>query len=139
MSVSTPEKPKDPTESKGPAPIKPEPPKKSSSLTVYKSALPEHRPIGPSNIQVAFTYGGGLALRPVEHSALKVVSTYRSPEQRPIMVDTLQIARVENMYGARPVGVSTLKVDRTENAFGVRPVASNQIDEEPLILMGYLD
>ncbi|KKI99382.1 hypothetical protein PROH_15445 [Prochlorothrix hollandica PCC 9006 = CALU 1027] len=101
--------------------------------------MPEHRPIGPSDLKVASTFGGGLALRPVEVSALHVVSTYRSPEQRPITLDTFKIARIENICGPRPVMVSDLHIDRTETAFGVRPVASNQIDDIPLVLMGYLD
>lgn len=140
MSVSTPEKSKDSTEAKAPALAKSEAAKPSTStLAVRPSTLPERRPVGPSAFKVASTFGGGLALRPVEVSSLKVVSTYRAPEQRPIVVDTLQIARIDMMYGPRPVMVSTLKIDRLENAFGARPVASNQIDEEPIVLMGYLD
>lgn len=141
MSVSTPEKSKDSTEAKAPALAKSEAAAKpsTSTLAVRPSSLPEHRPIGPSAINVASTFGGGLALRPIEVSSLKIVSTYRSPEQRPIAADTLKIARIETMYGSRPVMVSTLKIDHIENAFGARPVASNQIDEEPILLMGYLD
>lgn len=141
MSVSTPEKSKDSNEFKAPSPAKPEAATKTSAstLAVRGSSLPERRPVGPSALKVASTFGGGLALRPVEASSLKVVNTYRAPEQRPIAVDTLQIARIETIYGPRPVMVSTLKIDRLENAFGARPVASNQIDEEPVVLMGYLD
>jgi hypothetical protein len=41
--------------------------------------------------------------------------------------------------GNRPIALSTLHVSETYSVMGDRPVASNEIDEDTYILMGYLD
>lgn len=111
-----------------------------TGLTLYKGAapLPEHRPVGTSSLVVADTFGGSVK-RPIEASPVEVVNTFRDPEARPIMADSFQVVRTENICGNRPIGSSTMPVSRIDSAYGARPVGPNEVDEAPVILMGYLD
>ena len=59
--------------------------------------------------------------RPVEPSHLKVIATYSS------------------VGGSRPIAISQLQISETYKVMGNRPVADNEIDEEPAVLMEYLD
>ncbi|MEM6423619.1 MAG: hypothetical protein AAGF66_01720 [Cyanobacteria bacterium P01_H01_bin.119] len=77
--------------------------------------------------------------RPIEVSQMKVAHTLSSGGSRPVMEDTLAIASTDILPGHRPIAVSTLKVMENSGLPGNRPVASNDIDEDPATLMGYLD
>ncbi|RMF28061.1 MAG: hypothetical protein D6756_00870 [Cyanobacteria bacterium J083] len=78
--------------------------------------------------------------RPVQASKLKVVDTYKSVGgTRPIVKSGLDVSGTLAISGNRPIAVSHLQVSETYTVMGNRPVASNQIDEEPAVLMGYLD
>lgn len=77
--------------------------------------------------------------RPIQVSETKVAHTLSSAGVRPVMEDTIQIASTDILPGHRPIAVSTLKVLEGSALPGNRPIASNEIDEEPAILMGYLD
>ena len=55
------------------------------------------------------------------------------------MADTFEIASTDHLPGHRPVAVSTLVVSDLETLPGNRPIASNDIDEDASVLLGYLD
>ncbi|MEY2978602.1 MAG: hypothetical protein ACO31I_10285 [Prochlorotrichaceae cyanobacterium] len=112
--------------------------KTKSELTIYHSALPDHRPIGPSAIAIASTFGRS-EIRPIGCSAIVVKHSFYSPSQRPVTADTFVISKVENIAGLRPIMTSSLAISRTDRNFGPRPVASNQIDDTSEVMMGYLD
>ncbi len=78
--------------------------------------------------------------RPIEPSHLKIVDRYSSVGgSRPISASTMHISSTLTISGNRPVSSSALAVSETYKVMGNRPVASNEIDEEPGVLMGYLD
>ncbi len=78
--------------------------------------------------------------RPVEPSHLQVLSTYKSVGgSRPITASQMHISSTLVVSGNRPISTSTLAISESVHIMGNRPVASNQIDEDPAILMGYLD
>jgi hypothetical protein len=96
-------------------------PEKSLSLKFHTSDLPNHRPITISQHQVAETFRevGG---------------------DRPIFASTLAVSGIIHASGDRPISASTLVISETYSLMGGRrPIASNAIDEDPSILMGYLD
>ncbi len=86
---------------------------------VESDSLPNHRPIALSNIDV--------------------VDSLSSAGRRPIMGNSFEIANTDSLPGHRPVAVSTLVVSDIDSLPGHRPIASNDIDEDPATLMGYLD
>ncbi|MGB3296177.1 MAG: hypothetical protein WBB01_24595 [Phormidesmis sp.] len=86
---------------------------------VESDSLPNHRPIALSNIDV--------------------VDSLSSAGRRPIMSNSFEIANTDSLPGHRPVAVSTLVVSDIDSLPGHRPIASNDIDEDPATLMGYLD
>ena len=78
--------------------------------------------------------------RPVEPSHLKVVSTYASVGgARPVTASGMHVSNTLVVSGNRPISTSTLAISENYTIMGNRPVASNEIDENPAILMGYLD
>ena len=78
--------------------------------------------------------------RPVEPSHLKVVGNYSSVGgSRPIVASQMHISNTLVVSGNRPISTSTLAISESVQIMGNRPVASNEIDEDPAILMGYLD
>ncbi|MGF1490743.1 MAG: hypothetical protein ACFBSE_26930 [Prochloraceae cyanobacterium] len=78
--------------------------------------------------------------RPVEPSHLQVISTYRSVGgSRPVTASGMHISSTLVVSGNRPISTSTLAISESVHIMGNRPVASNQIDEDPAVLMGYLD
>ena len=78
--------------------------------------------------------------RPVEPSHLKVIGTYSSVGgSRPIAASGMDISSTLTVSGHRPIALSHLQISETYTVMGNRPVASNEIDEEPAVLMGYLD
>ena len=78
--------------------------------------------------------------RPVEPSHLKVVSTYSSVGgARPVTASGMHVSNTLVVSGNRPISTSTLAISENYTIMGNRPVASNEIDENPAILMGYLD
>ncbi len=88
-----------------------------NTRVVETDTLPNHRPITVGNVEVVDTLGGG----------------------RPVMADTFEIATTDTLPGHRPVAVSHLEVSESGMLPGNRPIASNDIDEAPAELMGYLD
>lgn len=88
-----------------------------NTRVVEADSLPNHRPITVSEVEVVDTLGAG----------------------RPIMADTFEIATTDTLPGHRPVAVSHLVVSESGMLPGNRPIASNDIDEAPSELMGYLD
>ena len=86
---------------------------------VESDTLPNHRPIALSNIDV--------------------VDSLSSAGRRPIMSNSFEVANTDSLPGHRPVAVSTLVVSDIDSLPGHRPIASNDIDEDPATLMGYLD
>ncbi|MEL6249193.1 MAG: hypothetical protein AAFY78_03710 [Cyanobacteria bacterium J06648_16] len=80
-------------------------------------SLPNHRPITVSEMEVVGTLGGG----------------------RPIMANSFEISTTDTLPGHRPVAVSHLEISESGMLPGNRPIASNDIDEAPTELMGYLD
>ncbi len=82
-------------------------------------SLPNHRPITLSNIDV--------------------VDSLTSAGIRPVMASSFEISTTDTLPGHRPVGVSTLVISDLDTLPGHRPIASNDIDEDPGTLMGYLD
>ena len=78
--------------------------------------------------------------RPVEPSHLQVIGTYASVgASRPIAASQMHISNTLVVSGNRPISTSTLAISENIQIMGNRPVASNQIDEDPAVLMGYLD
>lgn len=78
--------------------------------------------------------------RPVEPSHLKIVSTYASVGgSRPVTASGMHISNTLVVSGNRPISTSTLAISENYTIMGNRPVASNEIDEDPAVLMGYLD
>ena len=77
--------------------------------------------------------------RPVTVSDVDVVHNLSSAGVRPVMSDNFEIASTDHLPGHRPVAVSTLVVSDLDTLPGHRPIASNDIDEDPVALMGYLD
>jgi len=78
--------------------------------------------------------------RPVEPSHLQVVSTYASVGgSRPVTASGMHISNTLVVSGNRPISTSTLAISENYTIMGNRPVASNEIDEDPAVLMGYLD
>jgi hypothetical protein len=87
---------------------------------VFESdSLPNHRPISLSNIDV--------------------VDSLSSAGVRPIMANAFEISDLDTLPGHRPIAVSTLAISDIDTLPGHRPIASNDIDEDPATLMGYLD
>jgi hypothetical protein len=87
---------------------------------VYESdSLPNHRPISLSNIDV--------------------VDSLSSAGVRPIMANAFEISDLDTLPGHRPIAVSNLHISDLDTLPGHRPIASNDIDEDPGTLMGYLD
>jgi hypothetical protein len=87
---------------------------------VFESdSLPNHRPISLSNIDV--------------------VDSISSAGIRPIMSNAFEISDLDTLPGHRPIAVSTLAISDIDTLPGHRPIASNDIDEDPATLMGYLD
>ncbi len=87
---------------------------------VFESdSLPNHRPISLSNIDV--------------------VDSLSSAGIRPIMSNAFEISDLDTLPGHRPIAVSTLAISDIDTLPGHRPIASNDIDEDPATLMGYLD
>ncbi len=87
---------------------------------VFESdSLPNHRPIALSNIDV--------------------VDSLSSAGIRPIMSNAFEISDLDTLPGHRPIAVSTLAISDIDTLPGHRPIASNDIDEDPATLMGYLD
>ena len=71
---------------------------------------------------------------------LKVIGTYSSVGgSRPIIASGMDISSTLTVSGHRPIALSHLQISETYTVMGNRPVASNEIDEEPAVLMGYLD
>lgn len=95
--------------------------------------------MGTSSLEISGSYGNANHQRPIEASKMEVISTYRDPETRPVSGNDFEVIRIENMCGPRPIGNSTMPVSSIENTYGARPVGPNIVDEEPKILMGYLD
>ncbi|MEO0541407.1 MAG: hypothetical protein AAFZ80_11165, partial [Cyanobacteria bacterium P01_A01_bin.105] len=58
---------------------------------------------------------------------------------RVLHVYTFEIATTDTLPGHRPVAVSHLEISESGMLPGNRPIASNDIDEAPGELMGYLD
>lgn len=77
--------------------------------------------------------------RPITLSNIDVVSSLSSAGQRPIMSDSFEISTTDTLPGHRPIAVSTLVISDLDTLPGHRPIASNDIDEDPPTLMGYLD
>ncbi|MEO0768997.1 MAG: hypothetical protein AAFY72_06130, partial [Cyanobacteria bacterium J06649_4] len=77
--------------------------------------------------------------RPIALSEVEVVDSLSSAGVRPVMADSFEISTTDSLPGHRPVAVSTLVVSDIDTLPGHRPIASNDIDEDPTILMGYLD
>ena len=77
--------------------------------------------------------------RPIAVSDFEVVSTLTFSGMRPVMADTFKFVNLDTLPGGRPVAVSTLEISDIGFLPGNRPIASNDIDEAPSILMGYLD
>lgn len=88
-----------------------------NTRVVETDSLPNHRPITVGSVEVVDTLGGG----------------------RPVMADTFEIATTDTLPGHRPVAVSHLEISESGMLPGNRPIASNDIDEAPGELMGYLD
>ncbi len=88
-----------------------------NTRVVETDTLPNHRPITVGSVEVVDTLGGG----------------------RPVMADTFEIATTDTLPGHRPVAVSHLEISESGMLPGNRPIASNDIDEAPGELMGYLD
>ncbi len=86
---------------------------------IESDSLPNHRPIALSNIDV--------------------VDSLSSAGMRPIMSGSFEISKTDTLPGHRPIAVSTLVISDLDVLPGHRPIANNDIDEEPHILMGYLD
>lgn len=77
--------------------------------------------------------------RPITVGSLEVVDTLSSAGRRPVMANSFEISTTDTLPGHRPVAVSRLKISDIDTLPGHRPIASNEIDEEPSTLMGYLD
>ena len=77
--------------------------------------------------------------RPIELSNIDVVDSLSSSGIRPVMSGAFEVANIDSLPGHRPVAVSTLVISDLDTLPGHRPIASNDIDEEPGTLMGYLD
>ncbi|MFE4107441.1 hypothetical protein [Almyronema epifaneia] len=77
--------------------------------------------------------------RPITASNLHVAHMLSAAGRRPVMEDTFEIASIDTLPGHRPVGVSKLVISDIGMLPGNRPIASNDIDEDPAALMGYLD
>ncbi|NJL86185.1 MAG: hypothetical protein HC886_09695 [Leptolyngbyaceae cyanobacterium SM1_1_3] len=77
--------------------------------------------------------------RPITASNLHVAHMLTSAGRRPVMQDTFEIANIDSLPGHRPVAVSKLVISDIGMLPGNRPIASNEIDEDPSTLMGYLD
>ncbi|MGB7088304.1 MAG: hypothetical protein WBD47_22305 [Phormidesmis sp.] len=86
---------------------------------VESDSLPNHRPISLSNIDV--------------------VDSMSSSGIRPVMSNSFEISTTDSLPGHRPVAVSRLRISDIDTLPGHRPIASNDIDEDPVTLMGYLD
>ncbi|MBE9077922.1 hypothetical protein IQ241_11565 [Romeria aff. gracilis LEGE 07310] len=77
--------------------------------------------------------------RPITVSGIEVVDTLSSAGRRPVMANSFEISTTDTLPGHRPVAVSRLKISDLDTLPGHRPIASNDIDEDPPTLMGYLD
>lgn len=77
--------------------------------------------------------------RPITVSSMEVVDTLSSSGRRPVMANSFEVATTDTLPGHRPVAISTLKISDLDTLPGHRPIASNDIDEDPSTLMGYLD
>ncbi|MEO0491652.1 MAG: hypothetical protein AAF215_21670 [Cyanobacteria bacterium P01_A01_bin.123] len=104
---------------------------KASEGQIVVSASADHAKLMPTN-----TLPNN---RPIEVSEAKVAHTLSSAGVRPVMEDTIQIASTDILPGHRPIAASSLKLLEGSGLPGNRPIASNDIDENPAALMGYLD
>ncbi|NJM99991.1 MAG: hypothetical protein HC800_25185 [Phormidesmis sp. RL_2_1] len=77
--------------------------------------------------------------RPITLSSIDVVDSLSSAGIRPVMANSFEVATIDSLPGHRPIAVSTLQISDLDVLPGHRPIASNDIDEEPATLMGYLD
>ncbi|NEQ31989.1 MAG: hypothetical protein F6K04_13455 [Leptolyngbya sp. SIO4C5] len=77
--------------------------------------------------------------RPITASNQHVAHMLTVAGRRPVMEDTFEIANLDTLPGHRPVAVSKLVISDVGMLPGNRPIASNDIDEDPTALMGYLD
>lgn len=77
--------------------------------------------------------------RPITALDPRVIGTLTISGSRPIGANSFEISTIDTLPGHRPIGVSTLDLYSTDMLPGHRPIASNQIDEDPGALMGYLD
>ncbi len=78
--------------------------------------------------------------RPITASHLKIADSFRSVGgSRPIFASQMKVAGTLVASGTRPISASTLVLSETYKLMGNRPIASNEIDEDSVDLMGYLD
>lgn len=113
--------------------------KKPSHLMYPQINLPGHRPIERSHLKVISTYTSVGSQRPVTASEMQVSSSMTISGNRPIGVSTLKISDSFAISGNRPVSLSVLNISSTYSIMGGRPVASNEIDDDVYVLMGYID
>ena len=82
--------------------------------------LPNHRPIGLSEIEV--------------------VGSLDMAGRRPIMANSFEIVETDLLPGHRPIAADNFPLSDLNFLPGNRPIASNDVvDPVPSVLMGYLD
>lgn len=99
-------------------------------------------PNGPDkSLSVKFRTSDLPGSRPVTVSQHPVAETFRAVGgNRPIFASSLAVSGMIHASGDRPISASTLVISENYSLMGgKRPIAANTIDDEPSILMGYLD